>query len=257
MPVCGQLTLLSTFLVQIQCLRTERDPWRKRKRPPRCRIYHTTPTVTDGGWVKTWDFGLLWWGQVASQVGEGLNKVALLCWFVYEFTGSAMMMTIVGLLQTIPPLLFGPLIGVYLDRMPKKTVMVWVDLVRTFMTFLIPALYAFNLLTLEWLYVLVFLTSIVSTVFGPALLSSIPLLVKRTELVSASADPKHQPHRHAGRAGGQRCGYRPYRCPKRAFCQRGDVSDIGRVLDADSNVRNSFWDFGLGKYCGIVGKRAA
>ena len=44
------------------------------------------------GWrlIKTWDFGLLWWGQVTSQIGEGLNKVALL-WFVYELTGSAMM----------------------------------------------------------------------------------------------------------------------------------------------------------------------
>jgi DHA3 family macrolide efflux protein-like MFS transporter len=140
------------------------------------------------GWrlVKTWDFGLLWWGQVTSQVGEGLNKVALL-WFVYELTGSAMMMTMVGLLQTIPPLIFGPVIGVYLDRLPKKTVMVWVDVVRTVMTFLIPSLYALNLLTLEWLYVLVFLTSIVSTVFGPALMSSVPLLVKRSELVSANA----------------------------------------------------------------------
>src|SRR5512134_2647448 len=113
------------------------------------------------GWrlVKTRDFGLLWWGQVTSQVGEGLNKVALL-WFVYELTGSALMIAMVGLLQTIPPLVFGPLIGVYLDRLPKKKVMVWVDLIRTVMTFLIPALYALDLLSLEGLYVLIFLTSI-------------------------------------------------------------------------------------------------
>lgn len=81
------------------------------------------------GWrlINTSDFGLLWWGQTTSQIGEGLNKVALL-WFVYELTGSAMKMTMVGLLQTIPPLVFGPLIGVYLDRLPKKGVMIWVDL---------------------------------------------------------------------------------------------------------------------------------
>src|SRR5690242_5810825 len=32
------------------------------------------------GWrlIQTRDFGLLWWGQVTSQIGEGLNKVALL-----------------------------------------------------------------------------------------------------------------------------------------------------------------------------------
>src|SRR5512134_3361014 len=113
------------------------------------------------GWhlIGTRDFGLLWWGQMTSQIGEGLNKVALL-WFVYTLTGSALKMTIVGLLQTVPPLLFGPMIGVYLDRLPKKTVMIWVDLIRTIMTFLIPALFALDLLSLEGLYVLIFLTSI-------------------------------------------------------------------------------------------------
>jgi DHA3 family macrolide efflux protein-like MFS transporter len=140
------------------------------------------------GWrlVKTRDFGLLWWGQVTSQVGEGLNKVALL-WFVYELTGSALMIAMVGLLQTVPPLVFGPIIGVYLDRLRKKSVMVWVDVIRTVLTFLIPALYGLGLLSLEGLFILIFLTSTVSTVFGPALVSAVPLLVRRCELVSANA----------------------------------------------------------------------
>ena len=140
------------------------------------------------GWrlIKTRDFGLLWWGQVTSQIGEGLNKVALL-WFVYELTGSAMMIATVGLIQTVPPLLFGPLIGVYLDRLRKKPVMIWVDLLRTGLTFLIPALYGLGHLSIEGLFVLIFLQSMVSTVFGPALVSAVPLLVRRGELVSANA----------------------------------------------------------------------
>ena len=140
------------------------------------------------GWrlIKTWDFGLLWWGQVTSQIGEGLNKVALL-WFVYELTGSAMMIATVGLIQTVPPLLFGPLIGVYLDRLRKKPVMIGVDLIRTGLTFLIPALYGLGYLSMEGLFVLIFLQSMVSTVFGPALVSAVPLLVRRNELVSANA----------------------------------------------------------------------
>ena len=140
------------------------------------------------GWrlIKTRDFGLLWWGQVTSQIGEGLNKVALL-WFVYELTGSAMMIATVGLIQTVPPLLFGPLIGVYLDRLRKKPVMIWVDLIRTVLTFLIPTLYGLGHLSIEGLFVLIFLQSMVSTVFGPALVSAVPLLVRRGELVSANA----------------------------------------------------------------------
>ncbi|HEU5201326.1 MAG TPA: MFS transporter, partial [Nitrospira sp.] len=66
-------------------------------------------------------------------------------------------------------------------------VMVWVDLIRTLLTLLIPALFGLGLLRLEGLFVLIFLTSMVSTVFGPALVSAVPLLVRRSELVSANA----------------------------------------------------------------------
>jgi len=140
------------------------------------------------GWslLKTKNFALLFSGQVVSQIGDSMNKVALL-WMVYELTGSAFKMTVIGLLQTIPPLVFGPLIGVYLDRMKKKPVMIWVDLIRMGLVMLIPLLYAMESLTLEWLYILVFVMSIVSTVFGPALASAVPFLVPRARLTAANA----------------------------------------------------------------------
>src|SRR5262249_22843634 len=99
----------------------------------------------------------------------------------------AFKMTVIGLLQTIPPLVFGPLIGVYLDRMKKKPVMIWVDFIRAGLVMLIPLLYATEALTLERLYVLVFATSIVSTVFGPALASAVRSLVPRARLTAANA----------------------------------------------------------------------
>ena len=159
-----------------------------RRKPEHDVVPSVSADPESRGWrlIQTRDFGLLWWGQVTSQIGEGLNKVALL-WFVYELTGSALMIATVGLIQTVPPLIFGPLIGVYLDRLRKKPIMVWVDLIRTVLTVLIPALYGLGLLRLEGLFILIFLTSMVSTVFGPALVSAVPLLVRRGELVSANA----------------------------------------------------------------------
>ncbi len=140
------------------------------------------------GWqlLKTRDFSLLFWGQMTSQIGDSLNRVALL-WFVYQLTGSAMKMVMIGLLQTIPPLILSPLIGVYLDRANKKTVMVWVDIARSVLVLLIPLLYAFDQLTLERLYAAVFLLAIVSTIFGPALSASVPQLVRRDQLTAANA----------------------------------------------------------------------
>jgi DHA3 family macrolide efflux protein-like MFS transporter len=144
------------------------------------------PNATGWQLLKSWNFGFLYSGQVVSQIGDALNKVALL-WFVYELTGSALKMTVIGLLQTIPPLIFGPLIGVYLDRLSKKQVMIWVDLIRAVMIALIPIMYAQDALSLDRLYVLVFLTSIVSTVFGPALSATVPLMVSEKQLTSANA----------------------------------------------------------------------
>lgn len=140
------------------------------------------------GWhlLKTRDFGFLWSGQLISQIGDGLNKVALL-WFVYSLTGSALKMTVIGLLQTLPALLLAPLIGVYLDRMQKKWLMVWIDLARTVLVFMIPVLYSMGALTLERIYVLVFLTAIASTTFGPALTSAVPSIVPRSQLTAANA----------------------------------------------------------------------
>jgi len=140
------------------------------------------------GWelLKTRDFGFLFAGQTISQIGDSLNKVALL-WFVYDLTGSALKMTIIGLLQTLPPLLFGPLIGVYLDRFRKKPVMITVDLLRTVMILLIPLLYLMEALTMDRLYMLVFANAIVSTIFGPALASAVPLITPKDRLVAANA----------------------------------------------------------------------
>ena len=67
----------------------------------------------------TRDFGLIWLSQLVSQVGDGISNLALL-WFVYSITGSPVKTTIIGLLHTIPPIVLGPFIGVYVDRLPKK-----------------------------------------------------------------------------------------------------------------------------------------
>jgi MFS family permease len=152
------------------------------------RAVADTPPEQERGWelFKMRDFRLLWWGQAVSQIGDGLNKVALL-WFVYTLTGSALKMTVIGLLQTLPPLAFGALIGVYLDRLPKKPVMIWVDIIRALLVLLIPILHGLDMLSLEGLYGLVFVIAIVSTIFGPALSASVPLIVKRSQLTAGNA----------------------------------------------------------------------
>ena len=56
---------------------------------------------------------------MVSQVGDGVSKLALL-WFVYSVTGSPLKTSIIGLLQTVPAIVLAPIIGVAVDRLPKK-----------------------------------------------------------------------------------------------------------------------------------------
>jgi MFS family permease len=65
--------------------------------------------------------------------------------------------------------------------------MITVDLLRTVMILLIPFLYLMEALTLDRLYLLVFANAVVSTVFGPALASAIPLITPKDRLVAANA----------------------------------------------------------------------
>jgi MFS transporter, DHA3 family, macrolide efflux protein len=132
------------------------------------------------------DFGLIWWGQLVSQVGDGVTKLALL-WFVYSITGSPIKTTVIGMLQTIPPIIFGPLIGVYLDRLPKKPVLIVTDLLRALLIGLVPCWVSPAAFTVEVLYLLVFLHALATSVFGPALTASVPHLVQPSKFTAANA----------------------------------------------------------------------
>jgi MFS transporter, DHA3 family, macrolide efflux protein len=136
--------------------------------------------------LTTRSFGFLWVGETVSQIGDGLNKVALI-WFVYQTSGSALRMSFVGVLQTIPALLLGPLIGVYLDGLRKKPTMIVVSLLHGLLVAAIPFLYDLKLLSLSGLYGLVLVISLVAAFYGPALITSIPLMVKSDELTGANA----------------------------------------------------------------------
>ncbi|MEX5217950.1 MAG: MFS transporter [Nitrospira sp.] len=137
-------------------------------------------------WLLTRDFSLVWWSQVLSQVADGVSKLALL-WFVYSITGSPLKTTVIGLLQTLPPILLGPIIGVTVDRLPKKVILICSDLARALLIGLIPCWVSVESFTVQWLYVLTFLYGIATAMFVPTLSSSVPLMVNRSQLTAANA----------------------------------------------------------------------
>jgi MFS family permease len=134
----------------------------------------------------TRDFGLIWLSQLVSQVGDGISNLALL-WFVYSITGSPMKTTIIGLLHTIPPIVLGPFIGVYVDRLPKKLFLIGSNTFRAVLIGIIPCAVSTDTFTVNLLYILVFLDAVAMATFSPALTSSVPLIVPRAQFTAANA----------------------------------------------------------------------
>ena len=143
-------------------------------------------SVQDRPLLLTRDFGLVWSGQLISQIGDGISRLALL-WFVYAVTGSPIKTSVIGLLQTIPPIVLGPIIGVYVDRLPKKVLLITSDVLRALLIGLIPCLIPVESFTVSVLYVLVLLHAIATAVFGPALTAAIPAFVPKTQFTAANA----------------------------------------------------------------------
>lgn len=144
------------------------------------------PVVIRRRLLLTRDFGLIWLSQLVSQVGDGISNLALL-WFVYSITGSPVKTTIIGLLHTIPPIVLGPFIGVYVDRLPKKFFLIGSNVTRTVLIGIIPCAISTDAFTVNLLYVLVLLDAVAMATFSPALTSSIPLIVPRSQFTAANA----------------------------------------------------------------------
>ena len=145
------------------------------------RRHHIKPR-----WLLSDGFSYVWWGQVVSQVGDGISKLALL-WFVYSVTGSPLKTSIIGILQTAPAIVLAPLIGVAVDRLPKKALPITSDLIRAVVIGLIPCWMSVDSFTVGSLYILVTLHAVATAVFGPALTAAIPSLVVPAQYTSANA----------------------------------------------------------------------
>lgn len=129
------------------------------------------------------DFRLLYFGTLISLGGDWFLTVALLD-LVLQLTGSATLVSLVLLLQTLPIFLFTPHAGHLIDRVDRRKLMIAVDLVRI-IACLLPLL-ARTPALLPFAYAGVFLISAGSAYFEPASQASLPNLVRDEDLSAAN-----------------------------------------------------------------------
>jgi MFS family permease len=131
------------------------------------------------------DFSKFWVGQTISNLGSSFSLLALPL-IVFQLTGSAVNLAITTAAFFLPYLLFGLVIGAWVDRVDRKRMMIAVDFGRAAVIASIPALSAVDALSVWWIYAVTFLTSTLTIAFDSGEFAAIPSLVDRDDLVTAN-----------------------------------------------------------------------
>ncbi|HEU0114772.1 MAG TPA: MFS transporter [Thermomicrobiales bacterium] len=144
--------------------------------------------MTIHSWRPTWpvgDFGKFFVGQTISNLGNSVTFFAVPI-LVYSLTGSALDLGLASAVQLLPYLLFGLVIGAWVDRVDRRRLMIAADLARAAVIASIPAAAALGWLSVGWIYGASFIAATISIAFDAAQFAAIPSLVPTDDLVAAN-----------------------------------------------------------------------
>lgn len=142
------------------------------------------------------NFLRLWIAQALSMSAQNMINYMLIAQVGTITNGSAVAVSGVILCFTVPSIIFAAIAGVFVDRTSKQRMLVITNVLRAasiigyMLTIQKPLGIPFALpvvATLPIIYITTFIFATISQFFTPAEAATIPLLVKREQLISANA----------------------------------------------------------------------
>jgi predicted MFS family arabinose efflux permease len=131
------------------------------------------------------NFRLLWVGSVTSAAGASIGSIVVI-WLVYNATHSPIAISLLGIVQFLPTLLFGLLAGALIDRWDRRRLMVACDVARA-ICFAAVALYVlFYGASTVVLIGVVFAVAVFSTAFRPATNATIPRILPPSDITDGN-----------------------------------------------------------------------
>jgi len=124
-------------------------------------------------------------GQTVSNVGSSFT-IFVLPLLVFKLTGSALNLALVASAEYIPYLLFGLIIGAWVDRVDRRRLMILTDIAQALVISSIPLLGALGLLSVWWIYAVGFVSSTLWIFFNTAEFAAVPSLVPEEDLPAAN-----------------------------------------------------------------------
>ncbi|MHB0976637.1 MAG: MFS transporter [Candidatus Aquicultorales bacterium] len=131
--------------------------------------------------LKNRNFFLLWLGQAISNFGDWIIVVGMIA-LVYNLSGSPLAISVLMIARLAPAVVFGSFVGVIVDRVNRKWLMIGCDVARGLLTLTLPFVQNFYVLIL-----VAFILEAFSLLFMPAKDASIPNIVEEDEILVANS----------------------------------------------------------------------
>jgi MFS family permease len=133
------------------------------------------------------DFNKLWIAQGVSVFGSRVTGEAFVYIAVLTMSASPAQMGILSVSRALPILLLGLFVGVWVDRFPRRPLLIAADLGRAAILLTIPIAAFFNQLHLWQLYIVAGLTGILTLLFDVADRSYLPSILPRDQLMEGNS----------------------------------------------------------------------
>lgn len=132
------------------------------------------------------DFLKVWCGQAVSNLGDGIQRIAVL-WWARQATGSNTVVVMVALATALPSLLAAPFAGWLADRYSRRMLMLLTDAIRCSAGVVLAIAAARGDLSTTFVVVISVIAALAASVFDPALQASITLLVPADRRATANS----------------------------------------------------------------------
>ncbi len=133
------------------------------------------------------DFVKFWLGQTVSRFGSGITGIALPLTGVLLLAATPSQMGILSALDGAAVLAIGLFVGVWVDRVRRRPLLIATDLGRAFILSTVPLAALFGVLHIEQLYAVAALTGMFTVIFNVANQSFLPSLISQTALVEGNS----------------------------------------------------------------------
>jgi MFS family permease len=140
-----------------------------------------------GGLWRHGDFLKLWSAETISQFGSTIDDIAFPLVAILVLDASAFEVATLGTVLFLPFIFFTLPAGVWVDRLPRRPILIVGDFGRAALYATVPIAYVADVLTLWQLYIVGFLVGVFQVFFDVAYQSYLPSLVDRDKIVEGNS----------------------------------------------------------------------